>query len=698
MLDATERVRFLFRYWHRARQVLRAEGPVALLRKIERRLGRTGPNSTPAPVLLDLREPFEPLAFRPHAEPAVSVVIPAVGSFRYTHHCLAALLQQAAAVPFEVIVVDDSSADSCAIRLAGYDNVRVLVNERPLGLLQSCNHGAEAARGELLVFLRNETQVQPGWLDTLVESFRLRQDAGLVGSRLLYPSGFQEGAGGIVWQDGSASLYGDGEDPGDPRYSYFRAVDFCPLVGLGIRRRLFADLGGFNEAYASSTLYASADLAFRVRAQGRGVYCQPLCLVARAEERISGSRSTAADGARQHPAGEAAQQFFRKWQDAVRSHGPVGEGPDQEKDRGLSGRILVVDTYMLTPDRESGSLRMVNLFSVLQEMGWQVTFAALGLDAREPYRSSLQARGIECLYRPYVRSVREHMRHHGQRYDVVLLSRADTAAELMTSALRWCSKARVVFDTVDLHFLRESREAEILGDRRAARLGEMRRREEYDLIKRAHVTLVVSEAERALLAEAMPDVDVRVLSNIHEIFGSARPFAQRRDLLFIGGFGHPPNTDAVLFFAKHVLPRVRERIPELVLYVIGSDPAPEIKELASEYLRILGYVPDVKPYLDTCRISVAPLRFGAGVKGKVNQSLAHGLPVVVTSIAAEGMFLKHGESALIADDPHDFAEAVVRLYCDEELWCRLSAGGIAVMEQHFSFSAARRAVTQLVSK
>jgi len=290
------------------------------------------------------------------------------------------------------------------------------------------------------------------------------------------------------------------------------------------------------------------------------------------------------------------------------------------------------------------------------------------------------------------------MRHHGQRYDVVLLSRADTAAELMTSALRWCPKARVVFDTVDLHFLRESREAEILGDRRAARLGEMRRREEYDLIERAHVTLVVSEAERALLAEAMPDVDVRVLSNIHEIYGSARPFAQRRDLLFIGGFGHPPNTDAVLFFAKHVLPRVRERIPELVLYVIGSDPAPEIKELASEYLRILGYVPDVKPYLDTCRLSVAPLRFGAGVKGKVNQSLAHGLPVVVTSIAAEGMFLKHGESALIADDPHGFAEAVVRLYCDEELWCRLSAGGIAVMEQHFSFSAARRAVTQLVSK
>lgn len=696
MLDATERVRSLFRYWHRARQVLRAEGPVALLRKIERRLGRTGPNSKPTPVLLDLREPFEPLAFRPHAEPAVSVVIPAVGSFRYTHHCLAALLQQAAAVPFEVIVVDDSSGDSCAIRLAAYDNIRVLVNERQLGLLKSCNQGAKAARGELLVFLRNDTQVQPGWLDPLVESFRLTQDAGLVGSRVLYPNGFQKGAGGIVWQDGSASLYGDGEDPDDPKYSYFRAVDFCPSAALAIRRRLFADVGGFDEAYSSS-LYASADLAFRVRERGAGVYYQPLSVVVNFEDGKRRSSATAADSTQQGQQAKAAERFLSKWRDAVRSHGPCGEEPDREKDRQLLRRILAVDTYMLTPDRESGSLRMMNLFSILQEMGWQITFAALGLDAREPYRSNLQQRGIECLYRPYVKSVREHIRRNGRRYDLVLLSRADTAADLMTPALRWCPTARVVYDTVDLHFLRERREAMVFGDRRAAKLSEMRQREELNLIRRAHITLVVSEAERALIAEEVPHADLRVLSNIHKIAGSARPFAQRRDILFIGGFGHPPNADAVLFFGTHILPRVREKLPDVVFLVIGGDPPVDVETLAGDHLRVLGYVPDVKPYFDGCRLSVAPLRFGAGVKGKVNQSLAYGLPVVVTSVAAEGMFLKHGESALIADDPQDFADAVVRLYTDEDLWHRLSAGGIGVMTEHFSFAAARRVVMQLVS-
>jgi glycosyltransferase involved in cell wall biosynthesis len=104
----------------------------------------------------------------------------------------------------------------------------------------------------------------------------------------------------------------------------------------------------------------------------------------------------------------------------------------------------------------------------------------------------------------------------------------------------------------------------------------------------------------------------------------------------------------------------------------------------------------VAPFFNGCRLSVAPLRYGAGVKGKVNQSLACGLPVVVTPQAAEGMYLVDGESALIADDAANFAAAVVRLYRDQALWERLSAAGLALMETHFSFEAARRAIQELV--
>ena len=207
---------------------------------------------------------------------------------------------------------------------------------------------------------------------------------------------------------------------------------------------------------------------------------------------------------------------------------------------------------------------------------------------------------------------------------------------------------------------------------------------------------MVSAAERDLLAREVPDADVRVVSNVHRIFGSSWPFAERRDFFFIGAFAHPPNTDAVFWFCRDIVPLIVARLPGVRFHVIGADPPEQVRALASANVGILGHVPDVTPFFDGCRLSVAPLRYGAGVKGKVNQSLAHGLPVVLTSVAAEGMFLVDGESALIADEPQAFADAVVRLYDDEALWNRLSAGGLAVMEEHFSFAAARRALTDLV--
>jgi glycosyltransferase involved in cell wall biosynthesis len=338
----------------------------------------------------------------------------------------------------------------------------------------------------------------------------------------------------------------------------------------------------------------------------------------------------------------------------------------------------------------------VNLFRILQDLGYKVTFGAANLEAPEPYVFRLQGQGVECLYRPYVRSLRRHLAAQGALYDLVILSRADAAAAVMPHARGHCPNARILYDTVDLHFLREQRLAELTGDRAIRRLAEQRRAQELGLIDAADATLVVSEAELRLLRMERPGARLHLVSNIHRIPGSAAPFGDRKDILFIGAFAHPPNGDAVRWLAREILPLVWAELPDLHCHVIGADPPPDIRALAGPGLILHGYVPDVAPYFKGCRLSVAPLRYGAGVKGKVNQSLAHGLPVVVTSQAAEGMFLVDGESALIADEPADFAAAIVRLHRDEALWTRLSAGGLQVMEDHFSFAAARRAIEEVV--
>ncbi len=665
-----------------------------MLKKIARRLNTTSLSVAARPSLLDLRGPLTPLAFPRVDRPVASFVIPVFNQIRFTYHCLAALHRHRTVHPFEVIVVDDCSTDETASVLTGFENLRLMRNDENCGFVLSSNRGAHAARGQIIVFLNNDTQVQPGWLDALIDTFGAHPDAGLVGSRLIYPDGRQQEAGAIVFGDGSAWNYGHLDDPNKPQYSYLREPDYVSGASLAVKRDLFITLGGFDEHF-SPAYYEDADIAFRVRAAGHRVYYQPLSQVVHFEGASAGTDETSFRSMK-HFQAVNRRKFLSRWREELASHGDRGEDLERQKERRIERRAFVADVYMLRPDKESGSLRMSNLFAILQELRFKVTFAAINLEAPQPYVSDLQKRGVEVLYSPHVKSIARHLKREGGVYDLVILSRADAAAKVMPTARRYCRNAKIFFDTVDLHFLREARLAQLTGGKATRAVAESRKRQELDLIAQADETLVVSEVERRLLADEAPGASVHLVSNIHRIYGSAAAFSERRDILFIGAFAHPPNTDAVRWLAAEILPLIHAKLPDLCCHVIGAGPPADIMALADDRLKIHGFVADVRPFFDACRLSVAPLRYGAGVKGKVNQSLAHGLPVVATSQAAEGMFLVDGVSVLLADEAASFADAVIRLYADEQLWDRLSAKGIDVMERHFSFAAARRSLVQLV--
>jgi glycosyltransferase involved in cell wall biosynthesis len=206
---------------------------------------------------------------------------------------------------------------------------------------------------------------------------------------------------------------------------------------------------------------------------------------------------------------------------------------------------------------------------------------------------------------------------------------------------------------------------------------------------------VVSPVEKQILEKECPHIRIEVVSNIHEILGRGGGFSNRRGLLFIGGFHHSPNVDAVLFFVRNIFPLVEKALPDVRFHIIGSNIPPEIGRLANLRILVHGFVPDVGPFFNASKISVAPLRFGAGIKGKINQSQAYGVPVVATSAAVEGMQLAHGESVLVADTPEKFAEAILNVYTNENLWNRLSQNGIKNLEQHFSFNSARSGLESL---
>lgn len=674
--------------------LLRREGPRALARRVRAKLQRPRfqpPTRAWQAVQLAPIGPLRLATCPPDRTPRLSIVIPVYGQHEHTFHALHSLQQHTDLAGVEVVVVDDASPSPARRAMPQVEGVvwhRVAENG---GFIRACQAGVARARGARLLFLNNDVQVTPGWLEALEAALALPR-VGLVGAKLVYPDGRLQEAGGIVWRDGSAWNWGRLGDPDAPGFNYLRDVDYCSGACLLIERSLWEATGGFDLAYAPA-YYEDADLAFKVRALGLRVVYQPAATVLHFEGITSGTDETA--GAKRHQVINR-ETFEARWRTVLAGHRPNAEAPRLELHRAARRRMLVVDACMLRPDMDAGSVRMEALMQEMVGLGCAVTFIAANLEHRQPYVSALQQAGIEVLHMPYVRSVESVLEARGTDFDVVLLSRHYIAAPLIEAVRRHAPQAQLWFDTVDLHFLREERLAAVEGSPSLVRMAEATRKSELDVIRRSDLTLVVSPYEREVLGGLMPASSVEVLSLVHEPVENPPGFASRQGLLFVGGFQHPPNVDAIVWFLENVWPLIQARAPGLVLQVAGSNMPEALHRLAGDTVKMLGQVPRVEPLLDAVRVSIAPLRYGAGVKGKINQAMALGVPVVATSVAAEGMGLSDGADVLIADSPQDFATQVLRAHGDAALWARLATGGQANVRRHFSRAVARAALARLL--
>jgi GT2 family glycosyltransferase len=470
--------------------------------------------------------------------PLVSVIIPIYGKIDYTLRCLDSIAAHLPQTAFEVIVVDDCSPDDSFDVLSKVKGIRLLRNEQNQGFIRSCNIGAKAARGEYLYFLNNDTEVTAGWMDELLRTFSEFSGTGLAGSKLIYPDGRLQEAGGIIWQDGSAWNFGRFQDPLLPVYNYAREVDYCSGASIMVSKGLFNELGGFDEHYLPAYCEDS-DLALKIRDKGYRVIYQPLSTVIHFEGITSGTDTTQGTKAYQV---ENSKKLFERWQHRLQTHQAPGTDVDNAKDRRATRRVLVLDHCTPTPNQDAGSVTAFNLLLLLREMDFQVTFIPENNFLYMPeYTTALQRAGIEVLYAPYTTTVDQHLEEYGQRYDLAFLFRPGVVERDLKAIRKLCPQAKMLFHTVDLHFLRMSREAELQSDKVKQKAADEMKQRELAAIRAVDASIVHSTAELELLRPLLPDAKLHVFPLIMDIKGTSKTFAERRDIVFIGGYQHTPN-------------------------------------------------------------------------------------------------------------------------------------------------------------
>ena len=621
-----------------------------------------------------------------YPNPIVSVIIPIFGKIEFTIACLRSIAKHSPKTPYEIVIIDDCSHDNSVEILTKIGGIRLYSNKENQGFIKSCNAGARISKGEYLYFLNNDTEVTEGWLDNLYQTFSDFPGAGLVGSKLIYPDGSLQEAGGIIWRDGSAWNFGRNQDANLPIFNYARHVDYCSGASIMVPRNIFDDMGGFDEYYLPA-YYEDADLAMKIRQSGHHVIFQPLSTVIHFEGMSSGTDLTQGTKAYQV---DNQKKFFERWKSVLKMHNLNGVDPLNEKDRGVEKRVLVIDLCTPTPDQDSGSIDTFNIMLLLREMGFQVTFIPSDNFLYMPkYTERLQRLGIEVLYAPYETSVKHHLKLYGDRYELAYLFRPQVANLYIEKIREYCPRAKILFHTVDLHFLRMERQAKLGADVQLEKAAVNMKNLELSLIKSADVSIVLGKQEYDLLTEnSLFTEKIRLMPYARGLKKSNASFSQRKDILFIGGFQHHPNIDAIKYFVNEIMPILRSKEKGITLYVVGSNPTQEIINLGSDDVKILGFVEDLSPLLNLVKASIAPLQYGAGIKGKVGTSMASGIPVIATSIAAEGMDVIDDLNIMIADDPREFAEKITLIYKNEDLWIRIRNHGLAYAEKRWGYAAA----------
>ena len=630
-------------------------------------------------------------------KPLVSIIVPQYNQANYTMACIQSIVDNTSTIPYEIILMDDKSPDEDARNLKYFiENITFISNDENLGFLLNCNKGARFAKGKYILFLNNDTNVQPNWLTSLVDLIETDEKIGMVGSRLVYPDGRQQEAGGIVWNDASGWNFGRLDDPMKPEYNYVKEVDYISGAAIMIRTSLWKEIGGFDERFVPA-YYEDSDLAFEVRKHGYKVMYQPESIVVHFEGISHGT--DLGSGIKSYQVTNK-EKFIKKWKNELHKKPNNGEDVFYARDRSSDKpTILIIDHYVPHFDQDAGSRTVFGYIKLFISESFNVKFIGDNFFPHQPYTEALQQLGVEVLFGSwYANNWKAWFQENGKYFDYVFMNRPHIT-EKYIDYIGGYTNAKIIYYGHDLHTLREKREYDLTGDVERLEAAEFWKTKEFDLMKKADMSIYPSMTEIDEIHSIDPSVNVQTMPAylFTDFIAVDRDITKTSNIMFVGGFAHGPNVDAVLWFVNDVWPLIKQSLPNIKFYVIGSKPTDVIQALASNDIIVTGFVSDEEliNYYKTTRVAVVPLRYGAGIKGKVVEALYQQIPLLTTSVGAEGM-AEAEKYMIIEDDAQKFAEQAVSMYKNSEKLSSLSLKGRSYCKEYFSYKAAKKALSNII--
>ncbi|WPT12213.1 Putative protein y4gI [Picochlorum sp. SENEW3] len=692
------------------------------------------------------------------ADPLISVVMPFYNQGLMTCQSVHELAQDSAKFKMEVIVVDDESSleevsivKSCLRGMSAWYDFRYTYvrNDVSEGYSFSCNKGAEMARGSVLLFANNDMFVSNGAVGALINTLVTYPKAGIVGPLFLGQRDIQE-LGGVIYNQAGAANAFRGHTQVPKQLLMAHQVDYISAACIAMEKDVFIELGGFDRAYGRG-YYEDTDLAMAVRHIGLRVVLQPFAVVYHQEGNTFG-----ADSKEKRSLMSKNKQVFReKWKDALVHHMPEGTPFLETRERYMTNLVLWIDQVIPTPSYDSGSQRMWEILRYLLNSDVQVDFLPIHYFIPQEWLADvafIRSRGIRLQPNKNETLCGKTM----CPYKAIFIARPNTAEEVIKLVDRCCSGVPIVYDTVDLHFLRESREllqqnkegyaspeeavqlalcgkgknlekskeciehmimttnpsAEVTADL-VVNVTKVYKRlqSELDIVTRSVTTFVMSDVEdHVLQSQGMPASKMKLISNIYpdESISMGRKLVQdessyvekRNGGIFVGSFQHVPNIVAVRNLIR-ITDAIRTRHPDFVMHIVGSHHPPEDlhKQLKNHRgIRFHGFMADddLTALYSQVMCAIVPLSTGAGVKGKVAAAYLHGIPVIGSRIALEGMGLNTDVDCFLAEELDEYVESYSSFRHNPELARQFASHGLEKIASTFSYSRATQLLDEVL--